>query len=105
MIQLTPRDDGFVLPVKARAGARQNELRGEQQGALKVAVTQVAEKGKANRAIANLLAKELGLRKAQIELIGGATSPQKEFLIRDVEREELEQRILEIIGGDANQRD
>ena len=60
-----------------------------QDGALKVCVTQVPEKGKANKAIRKLLAKSLGLRVSQIELLSGETAPQKKFLLRDVDAEEI----------------
>ncbi len=60
---------------------------------LKACVTQAPEKGKANKALIGLLAKALGLRKAQIELIAGETSRQKRLLIRGVTPDELAQRI------------
>ena len=40
---------------------------------LKVCVTQAAEKGKANKALVELLGKALSLRKSQIELLSGET--------------------------------
>jgi uncharacterized protein YggU (UPF0235/DUF167 family) len=45
-IEMQPSEDGVLLPVRVHAGAGSNELRGEQDGALKVAVTQAPEKGK-----------------------------------------------------------
>ena len=77
MIDLLPQPDGVILPVQARPGAKKNEVRGEQNGALKVFVTQVPEKGKANKMIVEILAKSLKLKKSQIELVCGDTSPQK----------------------------
>ena len=62
---------------------------------LKVCVTQSPEKGKANKAIGELLAKSLGLRKSQIELLSGETSHQKRFLIRDITSQELAQKLAE----------
>ncbi|HVX13438.1 MAG TPA: DUF167 domain-containing protein [Pirellulales bacterium] len=91
-MQVEPHPDGVVLPVRAHAGARRNEIRRGSDGILRVSVTQAAEKGKANRAIIELLARELGLRKSQLELIAGATSPQKRFLIRGITSAELTQR-------------
>ena len=38
MIDIQPHPDGAVLPVRAQAGARRPGLRGEQNGALKVAL-------------------------------------------------------------------
>ena len=80
-IALEPHARGTILPVRAQPGARRNGIRGLQDGALKVSVTQVAEKGKANSALVKVLAKELGLRKSQIHLLSGETSSQKRFLV------------------------
>lgn len=96
MIDLEQRPDGVVLPVRAQPGARKSEIRGVQDGALKVAVTQVAEKGKANKALLALLAKSLGLKKSQLQLIAGATSPQKRVLVTGIPLEDLRRRIAEL---------
>jgi uncharacterized protein (TIGR00251 family) len=93
MLDLQPHSDGVILPVRAQPGARRNEVRGIQDGALKVCVTQAPEKGKANKAIVEVLAKWLGVRRSQIELISGETASQKKFLIREVSQEELAERI------------
>ena len=74
MIRLEPHPHGVILPIRALPGAKRACLRGEQEGMLKVAVTQVAEKGKANQAILLVLSKALGLRKSQLELIAGETA-------------------------------
>jgi uncharacterized protein len=84
MIHLEEHPEGVVVSVKASAGAKRDELRGEHAGALKVAVTQAPEKGKANKAIIELLARELHIKKSQIELLSGETSSQKKFLFRGV---------------------
>ena len=97
MIALEPHPEGTILPVRARPGARRNEIRGEQDGMLKVCVTQAPEKGKANKALIAVLAKGLSLRKPQIELIAGATSSQKRFLVRDIVPEELAEQIERVL--------
>ena len=74
--------EGVVLVVRAHAGAKRNEIRGEQDGALKISVTQAPEKGKANQAIRQLLADSFRIKLSQIELLSGETSPRKRFLIR-----------------------
>lgn len=93
MLQLEPHADGVILPVRAQPGARRNELRGEQDGQLKVCVTQSPERGKANKAIVELLSKSLRLKKSQIELLSGETSHQKRFLVRQVTVKELTERL------------
>lgn len=93
MIELDVTDEGIILPVKARPGARTSGIRGVHDGALRVSVTQAAEKGKANKALLGVLGKTLGLRKSQIELVSGPTSSRKRFLVRDVSEEQLRQRL------------
>jgi hypothetical protein len=97
MIALEPHREGVVLPVRAQPGARQNAIRGSHEGLLKVSVTQVAEKGKANKAIVDFLSKALGLRKSQLELLAGETAQQKKFLVRDIPLAELAARIEELL--------
>ena len=93
MIALEPHAEGVILPVRAQPGSRKNELKGEQAGALKVAVTQVAEKGKANKAIIEVLCRTLKLRKSQVDLLAGELAAQKRFLVREITVEELAARI------------
>ena len=93
MIDIQPHPEGALLPVRAQAGSRRSELRGEQNGALKVAVTQVAEKGKANKAIIATLSRELGLRRSAIQLLNGETSSNKKFVVLGVTPDQLARRI------------
>lgn len=93
MIELAEHAEGVILPVKAQPRASRDALRGEVAGMLKVSVTQVAEKGKANQAILDLLADALALRRSQITLLSGDTQPQKRFLIRGLTVPELAERI------------
>lgn len=97
MIDLQPHQAGVVLPVRALPGAKKNEIRGEQDGALKVSVTAAPEDGKANKAILDLLAKRLKLRKSQLELLSGQTSRQKRVLIGDIELDELQEKLAALL--------
>jgi hypothetical protein len=98
MIQLREHDGGTILPVRAQPGARRDELRGEQDGRLKVCVTQAPERGKANKAILALLAKRLGVRKSQVTLLHGETSPRKDILIAGLSADDLRERIARAIS-------
>ncbi len=84
-VELKPFNEGTLLPVKASPGSHRNEIRGAFGGQLKVCVTQVAEKGKANKAIISLLAKALDIPRRQIQLQSGTTSSEKIFLISGIE--------------------
>ena len=89
MIAITEHAEGCVLPVRAQPGARRNGVQGEQNGALKVAVTAPPEDGRANAALVEVLRDWLGLRRSQVELVVGPTSRNKVFLVRGLGAEEL----------------
>ena len=93
MIALEQRENGIILPVRAQPGAKKNAITGEHAGMLKVSVTQAPEKGKANLAITEVLAEELGLKRSQIELVAGETSGQKKFLVTGHSLADLQTRI------------
>jgi len=93
MIAISEHPEGSVLPVRAQAGARRAGVLGGQAGALKVAVTAPAEGGRANQALADVLRTALGLKRSQVELLAGATSRNKRFLIRGLKPAELETRV------------
>jgi uncharacterized protein YggU (UPF0235/DUF167 family) len=50
---------------------------GEHAGALKVAVTEAPERGKANAAVIELIAEKLGLARKNICIVQGETSQDK----------------------------
>lgn len=92
-VELEAGPEGTILPIQAHPGGKKNEIKGVQNGWLKVTVTQIPERGKANRAIADFLAKSLGLKKSQMELVSGETASKKRFLVRSVTCDELSEKI------------
>jgi hypothetical protein len=100
MIPLERHPRGVIIAVRAHAGARQNGVTGTHDGMLRIAVTAAPEKGKANQAIVAVLSKALGVPKSAIELVAGATSPRKRFLIAGGDVGELETTIERLLGGD-----
>ncbi|HEV3261318.1 MAG TPA: DUF167 domain-containing protein [Gemmataceae bacterium] len=97
MIAITEHPEGCVLPVRAQPGARRAGVVGELAGALKVAVTAPAEGGRANKALVEVLREALDLKRAQVELLAGATSRDKRFLIRGLKRAELQARLAALL--------
>jgi uncharacterized protein (TIGR00251 family) len=98
MIQISEHAEGLVLAVRAQPGARRAGVQGEQNGALKVAVTAPPEDGRANQALLAELRDALGVKRSQVELIGGQTSRDKRFLIRGLGRAELESRLAALLA-------
>jgi uncharacterized protein len=99
MISVIAHPEGAVLPVLAQPGAKRSAILGQRAGALRVAVTSQPEKGKANQAIAALLAKVLACRASQIALLSGATSRQKRFLFEGMTPEDLKDRLASVVPG------
>lgn len=93
MLALRPHADGVLLPVRVVPGASRTRIVGELGGALKVAVAAPPEKGRANRAVADLLARALGLSRGDVRLIAGATSPRKTFLLVGVSPQSARDRL------------
>ncbi len=99
MLELVAQRDGVLLAVHAQSGASNTSIRGVHAGKLRVAVTQAPEKGKANRALRDVIASGLGLRKSQVELVSGETSSSKKFLIRDIDIATLQARLENWLPG------
>ncbi len=99
MIAVSEHAEGCVLPVRAQPGARKAGALGGQAGALKLAVTAPPEDGRANKALTELLRELLGLKRSQVELVSGATSREKRFLIRGVTKVELEGSLSRLLGN------
>jgi len=101
VIDIRPHPEGCLLSVRAQPGARKAGVSAEQAGALKVAVTAPPEEGRANQALTELLRDWLGLKRSQVELASGATSRNKQFLIRGVTVEELRGMIARALASRA----
>ena len=71
------------IDVLATPNARCNRVGGTHDGALKVRVVAVAEKGRAIQAVLVALADALGVRKSQVQLVGGVSSRRKVFEVAE----------------------
>jgi uncharacterized protein (TIGR00251 family) len=90
-----------LLPVRAQPGAKRAGVVGEHGGRLKVAVTAIAEKGKANDALVEIVADAFGLRRSQVTLTSGPTSNQKVFRLAGVSLKAAEERLAQLVEGRA----
>jgi uncharacterized protein (TIGR00251 family) len=101
MIAITEHPEGCILPVHAQPRARKAGILGEHAGALKVAVTAPPEDGRANKALAELLAKALKLKRAQVKLLSGALSREKRLFIEGVSKRHLESSVAAIVQAQS----
>jgi uncharacterized protein YggU (UPF0235/DUF167 family) len=71
-----------IVIVKVKPGSRKGPLvETGANGELTICVRQPAVDGKANDAVARLLAAHLQLPRSRVELVSGATSRQKRFRV------------------------
>jgi uncharacterized protein len=70
-----------VTPRGGRDGIDGIETLSDGRSVLKVRVRAIADGGEANRAVTELLAKALGVPKAKVRLVSGATSRLKQVAI------------------------
>ena len=84
MIQATQHGGDVLLPVKVVPKASRDRIIGELDGRLKIGVSAPPEKGAANQAVCQLVAKALGIRVQQVQVDAGHTSPQKTLRISGV---------------------
>lgn len=75
-----------VVAVHVVPRASRNEIVGVQGDTLKVKVTAPPVKGKANEALVKLLAKTLGVKKSQIEVVSGREARRKMVRIEGVDK-------------------
>lgn len=69
---------GATISVRVTPRARRNSVQIDD-GAIRVSVTTVPEKGKANTAVQKLLAKAMGVARTRLVLIRGETARDKVF--------------------------
>ncbi len=89
MLKLVIRDDHVLLPVKVVPGASKTRCMGVLDDRLKIAVAAPPEKGKANAQLIAFLAKKLSLRKKDITVERGHSSPLKLVRINDTTEQQL----------------
>ena len=84
---------GAVLAVKVVPGSSRDRIVAALGESLKVATSAPPEKGKANAAVARILAEALGVEARRVRLSAGAGSPRKEFFVEGLSAEHVRQRL------------
>ena len=96
MIFLRESKKGLTFDIQVIPHASRSELVSVKDGVLKIKVTSPPVEGAANDACIKLLAKELGLKKSQMEISSGAKSRKKTVMIKDISKEELQTKISDV---------
>ncbi len=74
--------------------AKRNAIELDDDGRIRVRVTAVPERGKANAAVVALIAKTLGLSKRSIAVVRGHTSRDKLIAVDGMDRDEVLERLI-----------
>jgi uncharacterized protein (TIGR00251 family) len=89
---LSPHPDGVVIALEVSPNAKRERFPdgyNPWRHAVGCAVSALPLDGRANRAVLTLVAKALGVRKGEVELVAGATSSLKRVLVRGLSVDEV----------------
>ena len=90
-----------VLRVHVQPGAGRTSVTGRHGDAVKLKVAAPPEGGRANDAVASLLATTLGVEPGRVELTSGGTSRTKRFTISGVDLGDFRRLLGEAVAGNA----
>ncbi len=94
-LAFSPHPQGVVLKIRAAPGASRERIVGVHGDALKVAVQAPPEKGKANAALCQMLARALGVPVGAVRVVSGEGSRDKRVLLVGVDK----QAVLDRLGN------
>lgn len=77
MLEIRERSDGVSIAVRVTPKARRAGISGVHDGALKVAVTELADKGKANDGVVRATGELLEVSPTQVAILSGHTARRK----------------------------
>lgn len=89
MLEIREIESGITIRIRVKTRAKENALVGVRGDSLLVSVTAVPEKGRANKAIIDLVAKHLKIPKRDVEILSGQTNARKVILIRQLDQKDL----------------
>lgn len=92
-LDLFDADGGCRFSVRVKPGAKQDTLTGAYGGRLKMTVVAPPEKGKANDAVARVLAGALNLATSRVRVVSGLTSPDKTVFVEGCSAADVRRRL------------
>lgn len=89
------------LRLRVTPGARRSEVVGRHGEAWKVRVAAAPERGRANAAVEELLARTLGVARGRVEVVGGHTVQDKVVAVEGVSAGDAERLLAAACAGPA----
>jgi uncharacterized protein (TIGR00251 family) len=77
MLKITKTNTGATFRVRVQPGASKNEIVGIQEDALRVRISAPPVEGKANKVLIQFLAKQLAVKRSQVEILNGHATRRK----------------------------
>ncbi len=94
-VKIDSQVNGARFGIKVVPGASRDRIVGLLGDVLKIAVSSPPEGGKANQAVLSLLCRHLGVKRHQLSIERGTTSPHKQVGIVGMSAEQLQQKLAE----------
>lgn len=90
---VTTRGEAVRFAVRVKPRASRDAVGEVHEGALDVSVTAPPVDGEANAAVVRLLASRLGVGRAAVSVVAGASGKQKVVEVNGVDAEQVRQRL------------
>jgi uncharacterized protein len=87
------------IRVTVSPGAARTELVGRHGDGWRARIASPPERGRANDALVDLLAKALGVRESSVRIVGGRSGRAKVVEIADLETVEVERRLMRSLSS------
>ena len=85
-LEINQTDSGIIFKTKIVPASSKNAVMGTLGGMLKIKISAAPEKGKANQCLIEFLSDFLDVKKKDIQIISGQTSPTKEIKITNLNK-------------------
>jgi hypothetical protein len=85
-----------LIRVKVVPGSSRNRIASRYADGIRVQTSAPPEKGKANAAVAEILAEFFGIKPGQVSLASSPSNPRKVFQITGMEQSEVDARIANL---------
>lgn len=93
-MKIQEADGGVVFSVKVVPASSRTAISGLLDGTLKIKVKAPPQKGRANDCLIDFLAKQLGVKKSNIRIITGQTSPIKKVQVLGLSSETVVEKLI-----------
>lgn len=94
-MRISESEDGVIFHVKVVPGSSKTQIAGEFDNMLKVRVSAPPEKGKANKCLIEYLAKILLVKKNDVRVVSGLTSPVKKIEVTGLTTHQTRSRLIQ----------